>query len=149
VGLRDCYPVYLVVVVITEVQELLPGELGPIVSDDRVGNLKEEDDILDKAYHLFGADFGQEPSLNPLSELVDHDKQVGEAPEHFFEGSQEVQAPHDKGPCDGDGLKLLGWCVDLPRNVLAPLARLHNPNCVAGSRQLVKILSEGFTDHAH
>jgi hypothetical protein len=67
-----------------------------------------EDNVLDKAYHLFGANCGHGFSFDPLSELVDRDKQVGEAPGRFSEGSQEVQAPHSKGPCDGDGLVFLG-----------------------------------------
>jgi hypothetical protein len=35
------------------------------------------DNVLDKAYHLFGADFGKGPSLDPFSELVDRDMHVG------------------------------------------------------------------------
>jgi hypothetical protein len=52
-GARDCGPVYPDVVVVKEAQELLPGELGAIVGDDRVGDPKAEDDISDKAYQLF------------------------------------------------------------------------------------------------
>jgi hypothetical protein len=69
------------------------------------------DNVLDKAYHLFGADFGKGPSLDPFSELVDRDMHVGEDPGCFLEGSQEVQAPHSKSLCDGGGLELLGWCL--------------------------------------
>jgi hypothetical protein len=98
----DCCPVYPDVFVITEFQELLPDELGPVVSDDRVGDPKAGDDVLDKAYHLFVVDFGQGPSLDPLSELIDCDKQVGDSLECFFEGSQEAQTPHGKGSCDED-----------------------------------------------
>jgi hypothetical protein len=103
--MSDYCLVHPYVVVVIEIQELVPGELGAVVSDDRAGDLKVEDDVLDKAYHLFGANFGHGPSLDPLSELVDHDKQVGEAPGRIFEGPEEVQAPHNKGPCDGDGLE--------------------------------------------
>jgi hypothetical protein len=73
---------------------------------------------------------------------------VGEAPGCFFEGFQEVQAPRDKGPCDGDGLDLLGWHVDLSHKLLAPFARPHNLNCVVSGRWPVKTLLESFTDHA-
>jgi hypothetical protein len=52
-GVRDYCPVYSDVVVIKEAQELLPGELGAIVGDDRVGDPKAEDDISGKAYYLF------------------------------------------------------------------------------------------------
>jgi hypothetical protein len=81
--MSDYYPVYPNIFVIVEVQELLPSELGPVVIDDRVGDPKAEDTVLDKAYHLFETDFGQGPSLDPLSELINHDKQVGKSPMHF------------------------------------------------------------------
>jgi hypothetical protein len=83
VGVSDCCPFYPDVVVITEVEKLLPSELGAIGGDDRVGDPKVEDNVLDKAYHLFGSNFGLGPSLDPLSELVDHDKQVGKPPGDF------------------------------------------------------------------
>jgi hypothetical protein len=143
-GVSDHRPVYQYVIVITEV---LPGELGVVVDDDRVGDPKVEDYVLDKAYRLFGANFGHETSLKSLSELVDRDKQVGEAPRRFFEWSQEVRAPQGKGPCNGDGLELLGWCVDLPRKVFTPFARPHKMNCVIEDRRPTKTLPEGFTDH--
>jgi hypothetical protein len=106
--MSDCCPVYSDVVVITKAQELLSGELGAIVGDDNIGDPKVKDNVLDKAYRLFGANFGNGLTFDLLSELVHCDKQVGEAPECFFEGSQELQAPHNKGPCDGDVLELLG-----------------------------------------
>jgi hypothetical protein len=59
---------------------IFSSELGVVVSDDRVGDPKAESNVLDKAYHLLGVDFGQGASLNPFSELINHDKQVGEAP---------------------------------------------------------------------
>jgi hypothetical protein len=108
VGVSDRHPVYSDVVVVIEIQELFPNELGAIVDDDRVGDPKAENNVLDKAYHFLGVNFGQGPSLNPFSELVNHDKPVGEAPGCFLEGSQEIQTPHGKRPCDGDGLKPLG-----------------------------------------
>jgi hypothetical protein len=147
-GMSDFCPVYLDIVVVIEVKELLPIELGPVVSDDRVRDPKIEDSVLDKAYHLFGANFGQGPSLDLLSELADRDKQVGGAPGHFFEGSQEVYAPHGKGLHDGDGLEILGQRVDLLHKVLAPYAKPHNLNCVVDGHWPIKTLSEGFTDHA-
>jgi hypothetical protein len=39
-----------------------------------------EDNALNEAYHMFGGHFSHGLSLNPLSELVDRDKQVGESP---------------------------------------------------------------------
>jgi hypothetical protein len=140
VGESDCRSVYLDVVAITEIQESFPGELGLVVSDGRVRDPKVENDALDKAYHFLGADLSQGPSLNLFSELVDHDKQVGEAPGCFLEESQEVQAPHSKRPCDGDGLEPLGRHVDLSCKVLEPLARPHDLDCIIGGRWPVKVL---------
>jgi hypothetical protein len=140
VGESDYRSVYPDVVVITEIQESFPGELGLVVSDGRVRDPKVENDALDKAYHFLGADLSQGPSLDLFSELVDHDKQVGEAPGCFLEESQEVQAPHSKRPCDGDGLEPLGRHVDLSCKVLEPLARPHDLDCIIGGRWPVKVL---------
>jgi predicted LPLAT superfamily acyltransferase len=68
----DCYPPYSDVVDITEMLELLPGELVAIVGDDRVEDPKAENNVLDKTHCLLGANFGQGPYLDPLSELVNH-----------------------------------------------------------------------------
>jgi hypothetical protein len=54
----DYCVVYPDVVVITKIQELLPGELGAVVGDDRVGDPKAENNVLDKTRYLLGADFG-------------------------------------------------------------------------------------------
>jgi hypothetical protein len=108
----------------------------------------KQKNVLDKAYRLFGTNCGRGLSFDPLSKLIDYDKQVGEAPGRFFEGSQEVQAPYGKGPCDGDGLEHLGRCVDLSRKVLTSFARPNNLNCVGSDRWLVKTFLESFTDHA-
>jgi hypothetical protein len=78
-----------------------------------------------KAHCLFKADFSQGSSLNPLSEFVDSDAQVGQALRRFLEGSQQVQTPHDEMPCDEDDLELLGWHVDLSSKVLSSLTRPH------------------------
>jgi hypothetical protein len=92
-GLSNCCPVYPDVVVFTEVQELLSGELSVIVSDDRVGDCKVEDNVLYKAYRLFGANCVHGISFDPLTELVDYDKQVGEVPGHFLKGPKRSM-PH-------------------------------------------------------
>ena len=39
---------------------------------------------LEKQHNLVSLDPCDESDLNPLAELVDHDKQVGEAPERFL-----------------------------------------------------------------
>jgi hypothetical protein len=88
--LGDFCPVYSDIVVVAEIQELLPSELGAIVGDYRVGDPKAEDNVLDKAHYLFGANFSQGPSFDPLSESVNRDEQVSQARRRFLEGSQEV-----------------------------------------------------------
>jgi hypothetical protein len=92
-GLCDFCSVYPDIVVIAEIQDLLPSELGAIVGDYRVGDPKAEDNVLDKAHCLFGANFSQGPSFDPLSEFVNRDEQVSHTHRCFHEGSQEVQ-PH-------------------------------------------------------
>jgi hypothetical protein len=67
----DHGPIHLNVVVITEIKELLPNELGVIVNDDEAGDPNTENDVMDKTHYLLGADFGQGPCLNPLSEFID------------------------------------------------------------------------------
>jgi hypothetical protein len=68
-GVGDCYPVYSDAIVITKVQELLPGELGAIIGDDRIWDPETEDYVLEKAHHLFGADFSHGPTTIHLVNL--------------------------------------------------------------------------------
>ena len=56
---------------ITEVQELLSGEVSPMVSDDAVRNAKPVDDVKEEFDRLFRADVGDGLNLYPLGELVD------------------------------------------------------------------------------
>jgi hypothetical protein len=99
VGYRG--PVHPDVAVITEIQENFPSELSVVIGDDGVGDPEMENDVRDEIHYLLGANLRQGPHVDPLSELVDRDKQVGQAPRRFFEGSQKVQAPHSKQPCNG------------------------------------------------
>jgi hypothetical protein len=71
-GCRALGPVHPNVIVNTEIQELLVGELGAIVGDDGVGDPKLENNVRDETHHLLGADFGQGPCLDPHSEFIDH-----------------------------------------------------------------------------
>jgi hypothetical protein len=118
--------------------------LSAIVGDDGVRDTKTENDVLDEVYGMLGANLSQGLRIDPLSKLVDCDKQVGQAPRHFLEGSQKVQVPHGKWPCNGDYLELLGWSMDLPREVLAPPAGPHDLRHVASGCWLVKTLSESL-----
>jgi hypothetical protein len=54
------------VVVVTEVEELLPRELGVVVGNDRVGDVKTVDDVSEERNGLLGADADYGSSLDPL-----------------------------------------------------------------------------------
>jgi hypothetical protein len=112
-------PIHPDVVVITEIQEIFPGELSVVVGDDGVRDPEVENNVLDEIYYLLGANLHQGPCLDSFSKLVDREKQVGQAPRCLLKGSQGVQAPYDKWSCNGDCLELLGWNVGLPHEVLA------------------------------
>ena len=47
---------------------------------------------------------------------------MSEAPGHFLQGPDEVQSPHGKWPCDGDGLQSVSREVRLSSVELATLA---------------------------
>jgi hypothetical protein len=51
-------PVHTDVVVLAEVQELFPGELRAIVSDDGIWDSKAMDDICEERHRLLGPDAG-------------------------------------------------------------------------------------------
>jgi len=68
------------VVPVAELREFSPSELRAVVSDYGVGYSKSMDDVREKQHCLFGLDLCDGSDLNPLGELVDCDKQVGEAP---------------------------------------------------------------------
>jgi hypothetical protein len=59
-------PVHTDVVVIAEVEEFLPRELGAIVGDDRVGYAEAIDDVGEERHRLLGADVDDGSSLDPL-----------------------------------------------------------------------------------
>jgi hypothetical protein len=69
--------VHVDVVVITEVQKLLSGELSDVVVNNRIRYLETENDILDEIHGLSGTGFGQGLHLDSLSEFVYRGKQVG------------------------------------------------------------------------
>ena len=53
-----------------EVQELLPGEVSSMVSDDTVRNTKTIDDVKEELDRLFRANVGNGLRLYPLGEFV-------------------------------------------------------------------------------
>ena len=89
---------------ITKVQELLPNEVSPVVSDDAVRNAEPVDDVEEELDRIFRADVDDGLSLYPL---IDRYEQVSEAGQGLFEGSNHVEAPNHEWPGDGDGLELL------------------------------------------
>ena len=68
--MSDRGPVDPDAVSITEVKELLPGEVSPMVSDDTVRNAEPIDDVEEEFDCLFRADVGDGLGLYPLGELV-------------------------------------------------------------------------------
>ena len=84
-GMSHCCPIHTYVVCVAELQELSPGELYAVIGDYGVRYSKSVDDIREKQHCLFGLDSCDGSDLNPLGELVDCDKQVGEAPRRFLQ----------------------------------------------------------------
>jgi hypothetical protein len=100
-------PVHTNVVVVTEVEEFLPHELGVVVGDDRVGYAKAVNDVGEEGYHLLRADVDDGSSLDPLGELVDRYEEMSEAPGCLSEWTHHVEVPDGERPRDGDGLEHL------------------------------------------
>ena len=69
--MSDRGPIDPDVVSITKVQELLPGEVSPVVGDDTVRNAEPVDDVELEFDYLFRTDVGDGLGLYPLGELVD------------------------------------------------------------------------------
>jgi hypothetical protein len=136
------------VAIITEIQDFFPSELCVVVGYDGLVDPKMENDVLHEIHRLPGVDVHQGPFLNPLSEFVVYDKQVGQAPGCFLEGPQKIQAPHGKHPCNGDCLELLGGSMDLPQEVLVSAIGPHDMCGITSGCRPVEILSESLPDHA-
>jgi hypothetical protein len=139
-------PVHTDVVVIAEVEEFLPRELGAVVGDDRVGYAEAIDDVGEERYHLLGADVGNRLSLDSFGELVDRHEKVGEAPGHLSEGPHHVEVPDGETPCDGDGLKCLHWEVSLSSVELALFTTPHDVLVVCDCCGPTETLSNGLSD---
>jgi hypothetical protein len=77
-------PEHANVMVVTEIQKLFTSELGAVVSDNAVRNSKSMDNVGEEEHSLFGPNTGDGTSLDPLGELVDCDKQMGEATSSSF-----------------------------------------------------------------
>ena len=64
------------VIFITELEELLPGELRAVVCDNGVRYSKVMDDVEEEQHGLLGLDRGDWLSLYPLCKLLYGDKWV-------------------------------------------------------------------------
>ena len=103
------------------------------------------DDIREEQRCLFGLDPCDGSDLNPLGELVDCDKQVGEAPGCLLQWPDEVETPDSKGLGDGDRLQSLSGEMNLPSVKLASLIGPHDLHGVSHGGGPVEALSEGIS----
>jgi len=103
------------------------------------------DDICEEQHCLFGLDPCDGSNLNPLGELVDYDKQVGEAPGYLLQIPDEVEALDSKGPGDGDRLQSLGGKMNLRSIELASLTGVHDLHGISHGGGPVEALSEGVS----
>jgi hypothetical protein len=79
------------VVIIIEFEEFLPCELRPVIRDDGVWDSKAVDDVEEKFHSLLGSDRRIRPSLNPLHELVNGDKEMCVASRCFLERPDQIK----------------------------------------------------------
>jgi hypothetical protein len=115
-------PEHANVMVVAEIQKFFTSELGAIVRDDAVGDPKAMNNVGEELHSLLGPDAGDRVGLDPLGELVNCDKQVGEAASRSFQRSDKVEPPNGKRPCDGDGLQGVCRKMCLSRVVLTTFA---------------------------
>ena len=78
-------PIDADVIFITELEELLTGELRVVVCDNGVRYSKAMDNVEEEQHGLLGLDREDRLSLYPLCKLVYSDKQVRIAPERPLE----------------------------------------------------------------
>jgi len=133
------------VVPVAELQELSPGEQCAIIGDYGVWHPKSVDDIREEQHCLFGLDPCDGSDLDPLGELVDCDKQVGEAPGRLLQRPDEVKTPDSERPGDGDRLQSLSGEMGLPSVKLASLTGPHDLRGVGHGGGPVEALPEGIS----
>jgi hypothetical protein len=85
------------VVVVVEVEEFLPRELGVVVSDDLVGYAEEIDDVSEEYYGFLGAYVHNGSHLDPLGELVGRYEDMCEALGHLSDGPTMLRCHTAKG----------------------------------------------------
>jgi hypothetical protein len=134
------------VVVVIEIEEFFPRELGVVVGDDPVGNAETIDDVGEERDRLLGAYVDDGSGLDPLRELVDYYVEMGEAPERLSERSHHVEVPDGEGPRDGNCMEFLCREVSLPSVELTPFAASHNVLRVGDRCGPEETLSESLPD---
>ena len=139
-------PIDADVILIAELEELLPGELRAVVCDNGVQYSKAMDDIKGEQHDLIGLDHGDRSGLYPLCKLVYGDKQVGIAPGHSFARSNQIELPDHERPCDDDRRECLGRQVVLLMVVLTPFIGAHNMFNVGYRDRPVEALLERVSD---
>jgi hypothetical protein len=98
----DPDPIY-----VSELQEPLASEVGPVICDDGVGHTEPVDNVKEELDGLLGVGFGDGFHLDPLGELVHRDKQVSETTRGLLERPDHVETPDREWLGEGDGLKHL------------------------------------------
>jgi hypothetical protein len=83
--------------------------LRAVIGDDGVWDPEAMDNVSKEEHRLLRFNSCDRPSLNPLRELVNGDKQVGKAPKCFLKRPDKLQTPDHERPSDGDCLERLGW----------------------------------------
>jgi hypothetical protein len=135
------------VVVVVEVEEFLPLELGAVVGDDCVGYNEAINDVGEERDRLLGADVDDGSSLDPLRELIDCYEKVGEAPGCLSEWTHHVEVPNGERPHDGDCLQCLRRKMSLSSVELAPFTVPYDVLRVGDRRGPVETLSESLFDN--
>jgi hypothetical protein len=134
------------VVVVTEVEEFLPRELGAVIGDDCVGYAEAIDDFGEEQDRFLEADVDDGSGLDPFREFVDRYEKVGKAPGRLLEWTHDVEVSYREGPHDGDRLQCLHQEVSLPGVELALFTALHDILRVGDRCGPIETLSESFPD---
>ena len=92
-GVHDGSPIDSDVLFIVESNKFPTNELCAIVYDDGVWYSKTMDDVEEEQHSLLRFDHGDRSSFDPFRKLVYGDKQVGVAPGHLFERSNQIKPP--------------------------------------------------------
>ena len=140
-----CSPSYIDLLFITEVDKHVSYELGAVVGDDHIHDPIPVYNLLNELYRRLRASYSYKFGFDPLGELVDHDKQVVEAPGGRWEFLDKAESPNGEGPCDQDRLEFLRRDLFLPSKVLTSFTSPLDMLCVFDYSGPIKPLSKSFT----